>query len=221
MQRAYWDLVFALRNLQVQRDAVQDARTQIEHNKRMVNEGQLAPIDIVAAEAQLTTFEQTLFSAMEDVSRAENNLKSLIAPNAQAPIWSASVVPTDSVDLAPPPISLPEAMKLALDNRPELQQSSLAREVNQIAQQFYRDQTKAQVDLVGSYGAVGLAGFLNSNAINFSTNQIPDRVNAPQRPACRCCLCRRHAVERQSAGGYEQRSQSGGEPLQLSCRSAD
>lgn len=180
VQRAYWDLVFALRNLQVQRDAVQDARTQIEHNKRMVNEGQLAPIDIVAAEAQLTTFEQTLFSALEDVSRAENNLKSLIAPNAQAPIWSASVVPTDSVDLAPPPLSLPEAMKLALDNRPELQQSTLAREVNQIDQQFYRDQTKAQVDLVGSYGAVGLAGFLNSNAINpfSSTNQIRDRVNA-------------------------------------------
>jgi HAE1 family hydrophobic/amphiphilic exporter-1 len=180
VQRAYWDLVFALRNLQVQRDAVADARTQIEHNKRLVNEGQLAPIDIVAAEAQLSTFEQTLFSALEDVSRAENNLKSLIAVNAQAPIWSASVVPTDSVDLAPPPISLPEAMKLALDNRPELQQSTLAGEVNQIDQQYYRDQTKAQVDLVGSYGAVGLAGFLNSNAINpfSSTNQIRDRVNA-------------------------------------------
>jgi HAE1 family hydrophobic/amphiphilic exporter-1 len=180
VQRAYWDLVFALRNLQVQSDAVADARTQIEHNKRLVNEGQLAPIDIVAADAQLSTFEQSLFSALEDVSRAENNLKSLIAPNAQAPIWRASVVPTDSVDLTAPPIALPEAMKLALDNRPELQQATLAREVNQIDQQYYRDQTKAQVDLVGSYGAVGLAGFLNSNAINpfSSTNQIRDRVNA-------------------------------------------
>jgi len=43
VQRAYWDLVFALRSLQVQRDAVATARTQLEHNKRMVNEGQLAP----------------------------------------------------------------------------------------------------------------------------------------------------------------------------------
>jgi len=64
VQRAYWDLVFALRNLQVQRDAVHDARTQLEHNKRLVNEGQLAPIDIVAAEAQVTSFEQALFSAL-------------------------------------------------------------------------------------------------------------------------------------------------------------
>ncbi|HEU4934236.1 MAG TPA: TolC family protein, partial [Pyrinomonadaceae bacterium] len=48
VQRAYWDLVFALRSLQVQRDAVSVARTQLEHNKRLVNEGQLAPIDVVA-----------------------------------------------------------------------------------------------------------------------------------------------------------------------------
>jgi len=45
VQRSYWDLVFALRNLQIQRDAVRDARTQLEHNKRMVTEGQLAPIE--------------------------------------------------------------------------------------------------------------------------------------------------------------------------------
>src|SRR5882762_4345096 len=69
VQRAYWDLVFALRNLQVQREAVRDARTQLEHNQRLVTEGALAPIDVVAAEAQLAGFEQTLFSSLEDVSR--------------------------------------------------------------------------------------------------------------------------------------------------------
>src|SRR4051794_33410582 len=86
VQRAYWDLVFALRNLQVQRDAVHDARSQMEHNKRLVEEGQLAPIDVVAAEAQVTSFEQALFSALEEVSRTENNLKNMIAQNRQASI---------------------------------------------------------------------------------------------------------------------------------------
>jgi HAE1 family hydrophobic/amphiphilic exporter-1 len=42
VQRAYWDLTFALRNLQVQRDAVRDAKQQMEHNRRLVLEGQLA-----------------------------------------------------------------------------------------------------------------------------------------------------------------------------------
>src|SRR5262249_19801858 len=84
VQRAYWDLVVGLRSLQVQRDAVSTARTQLEHNKRLVNEGQLAPIDVVAAEAQISTFEQGVFSALEQVSRAENNLKNLIARDQKA-----------------------------------------------------------------------------------------------------------------------------------------
>src|SRR5215467_868017 len=107
VQRAYWDLVFALRNLQVQRDAVATARTELGNNKRLVNEGQLAPIDVVAAEAQISTFEQRVFGALEDVSRAENNLKNMIAKDQKAELWAESIVPTDSVELAAPEISLP------------------------------------------------------------------------------------------------------------------
>src|SRR5437870_859360 len=55
VQRSYWDLVFALRNLQIQRNAVFDARTQLDHNRRMLAEGSLAPIDLVAAATQVTT----------------------------------------------------------------------------------------------------------------------------------------------------------------------
>src|SRR5678816_1250874 len=97
VQRAYWDLVFALRSLQVQRDAVSVARTQLEHNRRLVNEGILAPIDIVAAEAQITTYEQGVFGALEEVSRAENNLKNMIAQNKQSELWTESIVPVDPV----------------------------------------------------------------------------------------------------------------------------
>ncbi|MGI8897772.1 MAG: TolC family protein [Pyrinomonadaceae bacterium] len=179
VQRAYWDLVFALRNLQIQRDAVRDSRTQLEHNKRLVTEGALAPIDVVAVEAQVAGFEQTLFTALEEVSRSENNLKNLIAENRQAEIWGVSLVPTDSVDLAPPSVSLAEAMKAAMENRTELQQSNVVREINQIDQGYFRNQTRPQIDLVGSYGVVGLAGAINSGAINpFSSSaQIRDRVN--------------------------------------------
>jgi HAE1 family hydrophobic/amphiphilic exporter-1 len=158
VQRTYWDLVFALRNLQVQRDAVRDSRLQLEHNKRLVDEGALAPIDVVAAEAQVAGFEQTLFSSLEEVSRSENALKNLIAVDRKAELWELSVIPTDSVDLTPPAISLPEALKGAIENRPELQQSNVVREINQIDQKYFREQTKPAIDLVGSYGMVGLAG---------------------------------------------------------------
>ena len=166
VQRAYWDLVFTLRSLQVQRDAVSVARTQLEHNKRLVNEGQLAPIDVVAAEAQISTYEQRVFGALEEVHRAENNLKNMIAKDQKATLWSESIVPTDSVELSVPEISLPDALKTAMENRPELQQSNVLKEINQIDQRFFKDQTKPAVDLVGTYGVTGLAGSVSSNIVN-------------------------------------------------------
>src|ERR1051325_9086523 len=158
VQRSYWDLVFALRNLQVQRDAVSVARTQLEHNKRLVNEGQLAPIDVVAAEAQISAFEQRVYSALDDVSRAENNLKNLIAKDQKAEIWSASITPTDPVQLTAPDVSLPDALKTAMENRPELQQSAVLQDINKIDQRYFKEQTKPAVDLVGADGGSGLAG---------------------------------------------------------------
>jgi len=179
VQRAYWDLVFALRSVQIHRDSVRVARSQLEHNKRLVQEGQLAPIDVVAAEAQITTFEQNVYSALEEVSKSENNLKNMIAENQQSDLWQESVVPTDPVDLTVPEFSLPEALKTAMENRPELQQSNVAQEINKIDQAFYEDQKKPAIDLVGTYSMIGLSGALGNATNPFvgSSVQLRDAVN--------------------------------------------
>ena len=182
VQRAYWDLVFALRNLQIQRDAVRDARAQLEHNKRLVAEGMLAPIDVVAAEAQVSGFEQSVYSALEDVNRFENNLKNLIAENRQSPLWNVSLIPTDPVDLNAPPADLPRAIETALANRPELKQSDIVMAINEIDQRLYREQTKPQVDLIGSYGVVGNSGAVSTtdptaNPLTSANLEIRQRLN--------------------------------------------
>ncbi len=181
VQRAYWDLVFTLRNLQVQRDAVRDARRQLEHNKRLVVEGLLAPIDVVAAEAQVSGFEQSVYTALDDVNRAENALKNLIAENRLSEVWNIALVPTDTVDVEPPAISLPDAMSAALRARPEVQQSDVLTAINELDQRLAREQARPQLDLVGSYGVVGLAGTLSPAALNnpltASTTQLRERIN--------------------------------------------
>src|SRR5687767_8858966 len=180
VQRAYWDLVFALRSLQVQRDAVTVAQTQLSHNKRLVQEGQLAPIDIVAAEAQISTYEQGVFSALEEVSRSENNLKNLIAENKSSPIWIESIVPSDPVDLQVPAISLPDALQTAMANRPELQQATVVKEINEIDQRYFKNQTKPAIDLVSAYGINGLAGAVSTEGVNpftASSLQVRQRVD--------------------------------------------
>ncbi|MFL6333154.1 MAG: TolC family protein [Pyrinomonadaceae bacterium] len=181
VQRAYWDLVYALRNLQIQREAVSDARKQLEHNRRLVGEGMLAPIDVVAAEAQISGFEQSVYSALDDVGRAENNLKNLVAENREAPIWRSAIVPSESVELAPPQVALEDAMQYALKSRPELSSSDVAREINEIEQRFAREQTRPQVDLIASYSMVGLAGSQTSstgtNPLTAQNAQIRQRIN--------------------------------------------
>ena len=161
VQRAYWDLTYALRNLQVQRDAVRDAKAQYEHNKRLVEEGQLAPIDIVAAETQVANFEQSVYDALNVVTQSENALKNLIAPNRSDKLWSESVTPIDPVDLSAPSTTLTEALEAALQNRPELELNTVQKDINKIDQRYYRELKKPQIDLVASYTSAGIGGSQN------------------------------------------------------------
>ena len=161
VQRAYWDLTYALRNLQVQRDGVKDAKDQLEHNRRLVQEGQLAPIDIVAAETQVANFEQAVYDALNIVAQAENALKNLIASNRDAAIWTESVTPVDPVDLDAPNTTLNEALSAALQNRPELEINQAQKDINAIDQRYYKDLKKPQIDLVASYSSSGIGGSRN------------------------------------------------------------
>ncbi len=163
VQRAYWDLTYTLRNLQVQRDSVRDAKEQLEHNRRLVEEGQLAPVDIIAAQTQVANFEQNVYTALEDINRAENALKNLIAENRNDAIWNAAIVPTESIDLDAPQTTLTEALGLALQNRPEIDISNVQRDINEIDLRFLRDQAKPQVDLIASYTSAGIGGSQNPN----------------------------------------------------------
>ena len=180
VEQSYWDLVFSLRNLQVQIDAVKQARVQVESNQRLVAQGVLAPIDIVAANTQVTTFEQNVYTAQEAVTRAENSLKTLILAERTAALWSRPLTPVTPVSLEAPRVPLEEAVKAAITNRPELAQIQTNAEINGIDTRFFRDQSKPQVDLVGTYTSVGLAGSTVTPTINPNTSAnalLRTRVN--------------------------------------------
>jgi outer membrane protein TolC len=180
VQRAYWDLTFALRNLQVQRDAVRDARSQLEHNQRLVEEGQLAPIDVVATETQVANFEQAVYDALNTVNQAENVLKNLISPNRSDAIWNVAITPVESVEQTVPATTLPDAIDLAMQNRPELDVNEVQRDINKIDQRYYREQKKPQVDLIASYTSAGIGGSLNPAFSNPLAAACTTNPSAPQ-----------------------------------------
>ena len=181
VQRAYWDLMFSLRNLQVQRDAVRDAKAQLEHNRRLVDEGQLAPIDIVAAETQVANFEQAVYDGLNSVNQAENALKNLISPNRTNTIWNEALTPVEPVEVIVPNASLTEAMDTALENRPELEINKTQKDINALDQKLYREQKKPQIDFVASYTTAGIGGSRNPN---FSPNFPTPCSIDPTSPEC-------------------------------------
>jgi HAE1 family hydrophobic/amphiphilic exporter-1 len=67
-----------------------------------------------------------------------------------------------------------------MDNRPELQVATVAREINEIDQRYFKDQSKPEVDLVGTYGITGLAGSVSTAGVNpftASSLQVRQRVD--------------------------------------------
>lgn len=177
VEQAYWDLAYALRNLQVQIDAVKQARLQLESNQRLVAKGVLAPIDIIAANAQITTFEQNVYTAQQSVTLAENTLKTLMLPDRTNEVWTRALVPVSPVEVEIPKIPLDQAISAALVNRQEIAQLKTSAEINKINEKFYRDQTKPQIDLVGTYSAAGLAGTVVPRTSTGTPSALTTRVN--------------------------------------------
>jgi outer membrane protein TolC len=179
VEQAYWELAYALRNLQIQIEAVKQARAQAESDRRQVEKGVIAPVDLLESETQVKNFEQSVYAAQEELARAENSLKKMLAPDRRAGLWSKALLPVTPVSLEAPRVLLEEAVRSALANRLELAELQTRKEINQIDQRFYRDQTKPQVDLTATYGSNALAGSLRDeeNPLVSGLVSLQNRVN--------------------------------------------
>ena len=200
IQRAYWDLTFSLKNLQVQRDGVRDAKDQLEHNRRLVKQGVLAPVDIIAAETQVANLELQVYKALENVNRSENRLKGLISGDRNEAIWSEAILPTDSVDLEAPRTRLNDAIALALANRPEMESLKIASDVNKINQKYFREQDKPQIDLTATYSTSGVSGSFNEG---LETPFQPSSCDPdPTSPQCQADIIALNNSIRQNATAF-------------------
>ena len=158
VQRAYWDLVFAIQNEKIARDSVDLAKTQLDNNRKMVEAGTLAPIELRSTEAQLETAKGNVIVALQGITTAENALKILLLKDPNDRLWYSEINPTDQPDKAEVKFDLEESTRLALKNRPELEQMRLLTEQKEVDIKFYKNQLKPQLDLIGQYTNVGLAG---------------------------------------------------------------
>lgn len=178
---AYWELDFAYRNLEVQIEAVRLAEQQDASNRRQVEQGLLAPIDVVATQTQVATFQQNVFTAQQTLTAAENALKVLMLPDRTDLMWSVALVPQQGPDRQETPLpGLDEAIRAALAKRPELEQSAVSIELNRYDTRLSREQAKPQIDAYANLSLTGLAGNLlppGPNPLTASTIALTNQLN--------------------------------------------
>lgn len=168
VQQGYWDLVFALRNQQNQVANVNLSRENLRQIEARINAGAAAPLAKAEVETELATREGELLTAVQQVTNAENRLKQLVLRDPGANEWTKQFVPTDNPVYSDEPVNLDNAMKDALENRPELSRLKLEKEVNQIDIDFFKNQTKPRIDLTSTVSLDGLSlGNVNTRTLNF------------------------------------------------------
>ncbi|HKS30494.1 MAG TPA: TolC family protein [Pyrinomonadaceae bacterium] len=158
VQAAYWNLVFALRNQQNQITNLNLARENFRRIEAQIAAGAAAPFSRAEVQTELANRESELLSSVQQVSIAENTLKQLILKDSQNPEWHSQLVPTDNPTFDSTPVNLQDALTEARANRPELKRLNLQQEINQIDIQYFKNQTRPQIDLTGGVSTTGLSG---------------------------------------------------------------
>jgi outer membrane protein TolC len=122
---AYWELVFARENVKVNQQAVNVSEKLYEDNKKQLEIGSLAPLDVTRSESEVATNTQNLIFAQTIQLQDEQTLKNYISKDPLAPnLINVEIIPTDkpSQPAAIEAASFEDAIKEAFAKRPELQE---------------------------------------------------------------------------------------------------
>ena len=156
----YYTLVYDRENVRVAQEAVNYSERLLSDNKKQVEIGTLAPIEVVRAESEVAANQQTLIVAQTTLRQQEEVLKTELAKQVGPDLVSAEIEPTDSFpdpkpDDIPP---LPQALQMAVQNRPELEETRLNLRNMDITLKAVRNQLLPTLDAFASYTPQGLSG---------------------------------------------------------------
>lgn len=158
VKNAYWDLVVAQSNLAVQQQTLELSHQTLADNRKRVEVGTMAPIDIVQAEAEVAGNEEAVILAEQTVAQAQDRLRALLLDPGAPNFWDTTFAPTDVPALSPTPVDVDAAVGMAMQNRLDLKRSRALLENNQTRIQFLQNQIKPQLNANVEYGLAGLGG---------------------------------------------------------------
>jgi len=157
----YYELVFAQQDVGVKEKTLALDEKLYSDNKRQVEIGTLAPIEITRAASEVASAKGALITSQTLALQQETLLKQLIFRNVMDQrIAEVSIVPTDKPDenMAVPDISLSAAVGEATTKRPDVKQAALDLDARKVVVKGTRNLLLPALTLSAEYSTQGLGG---------------------------------------------------------------
>ena len=159
-QNSYWDLVFAEQDLNVKQRSLERAQIELEQDRTKVEIGTLAPVDVVQTEGQVANVSDQLVQSQSAITTAGDQLKKLVSSEKDPSLFLVNLRALES-PLRPEAVQIPaleEAVRIALENRPEMRQAILDLKNKDLQVNFTKNQRLPVFDITGQYTQNGTGG---------------------------------------------------------------
>jgi outer membrane protein len=182
IENMYWDLVYAYENVRVQKEQLSFAQKTLSDNRKQVEIGTLAPIEVVRAQSVVASDQQTLTLALTNLELEQLLMKNALSRNLVDPtLADAEVIPTSTMELPAQEAIIPtqDLVNDALAHRPELAESRINLTNTEISNKAIRSALLPTVDLFAYYGGAGLGGSQNPTNLCSNPNSVPGFCAGP------------------------------------------
>jgi outer membrane protein TolC len=173
VESIYWALVSAYEDEQSKERALQQSTQLASDNRKQLQIGTLAPLDVVNSDSAVATDKQSLITSQSNLEYQQLLMKQAIARNLNDPqLAGAPVVPTDRVGLDRLPeedMSVEDLVREAYVNNPQVEQAVLTMKNNQITIKAEKNGLLPTLDAYAFYGGSGVGGAQNPS-LNCATS---------------------------------------------------
>jgi outer membrane protein len=173
LENVYWALVSAYEDEQAKERALAQSTQLTADNRKQLEIGTLAPLDVVNSDSAVATDKQALVASQTNLEYQQLLMKQAIARNLSDPqLANAPVIPTDRVSLERLPeedLGTEALVKEAFTDNPQIEQAVLNLKNNEITIKAFKNGLLPTVDAYAFYGGSGLGGAQNPGAINFDS----------------------------------------------------
>ncbi|HEX9900774.1 MAG TPA: TolC family protein [Candidatus Methylomirabilis sp.] len=171
VQNGYFDLIFAIENLEVQRRSLRLAQELVALNRARVRAGVAAPVEVTQAEAQEAARVQDVILAEKAVRDAEDTLKVILNLPVSGD-WAQEIRPTDTPGFEVKPINLGEAIQKALENRYEYKGAKLDIDNKALSVRLTRNQLLPDLSLTSSVFSNGFGDTYGGNVSEMGSSNF-------------------------------------------------